>query len=348
MSAQRILVCGVGSVGERHIQNLLALGYQDIAVYRQQGSPYRTLTRQFPTYSDLEHALAVFAPTVVFVTNPTAQHMTVALPAARAGCHLFVEKPVSHTLDQLDELQNALDAKERFAMVGYMMRFHPLLQMVRQWLLDGTLGRPLWVRAAWGEHVPDWHPWEDYRRSYAVRRELGGGPALTLSHELDTLVWLFGPALEVLSMVHNDSPLETDCEHAADILLRFADNVVANVHLDYWQRPPQRQWELVATHGKVRFDYFMETLTHWDGVIGEQPTATGARQPTAQLHHVPEGWERNEMFLEELRYFFDALERKEQPQPGIEMAGESVRIGQQVAQRYGIGKGRIASQETTA
>src|SRR5690606_9752000 len=267
--AQRILVCGVGSAGERHIRNLLALGYEQIALYRQRHLPLRTLAQTFPTYTSLREALTDFAPTVVFVTNPTAQHLDVALPAARAGCHLFIEKPVSHTLTGLETLQEALAANERFAMVGYMMRFHPLLQQVQRWLVAGELGRPLWVRTTWGEHVPDWHPWEDYRQSYAVQRAAGGGAALTLSHELDTLIWLFGPAVAQTAMLNHHSPLDMDAEQALDLLFRFANGVTANVHLDYWQRPPHRQWELVGTHGRIHFDYYAGTLTRWDGIIGE-------------------------------------------------------------------------------
>ncbi len=333
MTDQRILVCGAGSVGERHIQNLLTIGYSDIALYRQRGLPLRMVTRDLPVYTELDRALADYAPTVAFITNPTAQHLAIAQPAAEAGCHLFIEKPVSHTLDGLDRLQATLAERGCFAMVGYMLRFHPLLQQVHSWLEAGVLGRPLWVQAVWGEHVPDWHPWEDYRGSYAVQRALGGGPVLTLSHELDTLVWLFGPAVEIAGMVHRDSPLVTDCEHAADFLLRFADNVVANVHLDFWQRPPRRQWELVATHGRVYFDYYSGTLTHWDGVIGEQPTLEGARSPTQETHHLPAGWERNDMFIEELRYFFRCLEQEQPPSPAIAEAGESVRIGLQALKK---------------
>ncbi len=330
MNGQRILICGAGSAGERHINNLLALGYDDIALYRRRGLPLRTVSRDLPIYTELDRALADFAPTVAVIANPTAHHLAAAQPAAEAGCHLFIEKPVSHTLDGLDRLQATLADRGRFAMVGYMLRFHPLLQQVRSWLMAGVLGRPLWVQAVWGEHVPDWHPWEDYHQSYAVQRALGGGPALTLSHELDTLIWLFGRAVEIAGMIHQDSPLETDCEQAADILLRFADSVVANVHLDFWQRPPRRQWELVATRGRVSFDYYGGTLTRWDGVIGEQPAPDGARPPASETFRLPAGWERNEMFLEELRYFFRCLEHGQPPSPGIVEAGESVRIGLEV------------------
>jgi predicted dehydrogenase len=325
----RILVCGVGSIGERHIGNLLALGYKQLAVFRTRGRPFRTLSVKMPVYTDLNVALADFAPTVALVTNPTACHIPVALQAARAGCHLLIEKPVSHTLDGLEALQEELDAHDRFAMVGYMLRFHLLLRQVKAWLdegPEGTLGQPLFVRASWGEHVPDWHPWEDYRQSYAVHPNLGGGPALTLSHELDILVWMFGRAKRIIGMPSTHTPLQIACEHAIDILIRFQDEVAASVHLDYCQRPPHRLWELTCTRGRVVLDYHAGTLTRWDGVVGELPTTAGIRTPQAEVLRVPDDFDRNDLFLEELRYFFGCIEAGHPPAPDLDEAAESVRI----------------------
>jgi predicted dehydrogenase len=325
----RILVCGVGAVGERHIGNLLALGYTQIAVFRRRGWPLRTLSVKLPVYDDLATALANFGPTVALVTNPTAYHIPVALEAARAGCHLLIEKPVSHTLHGLDALQTELAAHGRCAMVGYMLRFHPLLRQVKAWLgegAEGTLGRPLFARASWGEHVPDWHPWEDYRQSYAVRPDLGGGPALTLSHELDVLVWMLGRAQRVIGMPATHTPLQIACEHTIDMLIRFESGATANVHLDYCQRPPHRSWELTCTRGRVVFDYFSGTLTRWDGVVGEIPTPAGMRTPSAEVLRVPDDFDRNDLFREELRYFFGCLEAGQSPTPGLDEAAESVHM----------------------
>ena len=194
-TSHRILVCGIGSVGERHIRNLATLGYNNIAVYRTRNLPFRDVGFSIPIYTDFKKALTDFSPTVTFITNPTAFHIPIALEAARANSHLFIEKPISHNLDGLEELGRTLDVHGCRAMVGYMLRFHPFFQQVKLWLDEGpsgVLGRPIFLRTTWGEHLPDWHPWEDYRRGYAANLVMGGGPALTYSHDLDLLVWWFG------------------------------------------------------------------------------------------------------------------------------------------------------------
>ena len=338
--AHRILVCGAGSVGERHIQNLMALGHTDIALYRRSGRPLRTISADLPVFTDLDQALALYKPTVAFITNPTALHIPTALRTAEAACHLFIEKPLSDSLDDIDVLQAVLYRHRRVAMTGYMMRFHPLLQQAKSWLDSGELGEPLYARASWGEHVPDWHPWEDYRDGYAVRDDLGGGPALTLSHEIDLLAWMLGSPTESVSLASLASPLEAGCEQAVDILMRFEHGATASVHLDFWQRPPHRSWELVCSRARLVFRYLEGTLTRWDATVGNRPPRDGPTEPRRTDLKVPDGYDRNDMFVAELRYFFDCLRLDRTPQPGLEEAAEIVRLACDARQQRGLARER--------
>ena len=172
----RFLIAGLGSIGRRHLRNLALLGERDIILFRTHRStlPDEELDG-YPVEIDLAAALAR-QPDAVIVSNPTALHMDVAVPAARAGCHLLLEKPVSHNLAHMTELQQVLHYSGKQALVGYQFRFHPGLQQAKRLLEQGAIGNPLSVRAHWGEYLPGWHPWEDYRRAYSALPELGGGP----------------------------------------------------------------------------------------------------------------------------------------------------------------------------
>ena len=328
-TSHRILICGVGSVGERHIRNLVTLGYNDIAVYRTRNLPFRDVNVSIPIYTDLKKVLTDFSPTVTFITNPTAFHVPIALEAARAKSHLFIEKPISHNLEGLEELSRTLESHHCLAMVGYMLRFHPLFQQVKSWLDEGptgVLGRPLFLRTTWGEHLPDWHPWEDYRESYAAQSAMGGGPALTLSHDLDTLVWWFGAPEKIVGLSNSTSPLDLDVEDNVDILLGFSQGVTANVHLDFCQYPPSRLWELVCSQGKVHIDILAGTLTRWASTIGEIHDSQSGTLSQAEVQTLPETFDRNDLFLDELRYFFSCLEIGKQPMPDISAGAECIRI----------------------
>ena len=175
----RYLLVGFGSIGRRHMRNLLALGERDIIVLRSGKStlPVDELDG-FTVEYEMEKALA-HRPDAAIIANPTALHLQAAIPAARAGCHLLLEKPISHSLDGLDELHSALKQSGRQALVGFQFRFHPGLRKIAEWLQAGVIGRAASVREHWGEYLPNWHPWEDYRKSYSSLSELGGGVALT-------------------------------------------------------------------------------------------------------------------------------------------------------------------------
>lgn len=244
-----------------------------------------------PCFSDLDAALAL-KPDGVIVANPTALHLEVAMAAARAGAALLIEKPVSDSLVGLGDLQSALAQSGKPAMVGFHFRFHPVLNKIKTLLESGQLGKPLSARSHWGEYLPGWHPWEDYRRSYAARADLGGGVVNTLSHPLDYLRWLLGEVEGVSAWIGKLSELELDVEDHADILLRFASGEVASMHLDYYQRPPSHTLEITCENGRIC----------WDNATGEA-RVYHAQSSTTDLLLPPEGFERNQMFLDEMATF---------------------------------------------
>jgi len=187
----KFLIAGLGSVGRRHLRNLLSLGEKDILLFRtlQSTFPDDELAG-LPVETNLNAALAK-QPDAVIIANPTALHLQVAIPAANAGCHLLLEKPISHSMEGVDLLESALKQGGGNVLVGFQFRFHPGLIQAKRWLDDGQIGRPLSFRAVYGEYLPSMHPWEDYRQSYSARQDLGGGVLLTLCHPLDYARWLW-------------------------------------------------------------------------------------------------------------------------------------------------------------
>jgi len=304
----KFLIAGLGSIGRRHLRNLLALGERDILLYRTQRSslPEAELAA-YPTETDLAAALA-HQPQAVIISNPTSLHLDVAIPAARAGCHLLLEKPVSHSLERLDELQHALQAGGGQVLVGFQFRFHPGLRKIAELLSQKAIGRPLSIRAHWGEYLPGWHPWEDYRQGYSARADLGGGVILTLSHPLDYLRWLFGEVESLWAFAGQLSNLGLDVEDTAEIGLRFKNGGLGSLHLDYNQRPSAHHLEIIGTNGMI----------HWDNADGgvqlyraDHPQGEGEIFPVS-----PGGgqaFERNELFLAEMRHFLAIIHGIAQP-----------------------------------
>jgi predicted dehydrogenase len=298
----KFLIAGFGSIGRRHFRNLLALGERDIVLYRTGRStlPEDELAG-FPVETDLQAALAR-RPDAVIIANPTALHLDVAIPAAEAGCHILMEKPVSDTLARIGELKIALQHGGGKLLVGFQFRFHPGLQKAAQLLREQTIGRPLFARAHWGEYLPDWHPWEDYRQSYTSRPELGGGVVRTLTHPFDYLRWLLGEAEVAFAQVGTMGDLGISVEDMAEINLRFANGATGSLHLDYLQQPPLHRLEITGTQGSLRWD-------NSDGALH----CFRAGQNAWEIYQVPEGFERNTLFLDELRHFMDVMSGNAEP-----------------------------------
>jgi predicted dehydrogenase len=289
-SRLRFVIAGAGSAGLRHLRNLRTLGFSDVTFYRATSRPLR-VAHPVRVERDLECALEG-APGALIVANPTALHLDVALPAARAGWHLLVEKPVSDTTAGLPPLREEVERRRLVAMVGYHLRFHPGLQRVRSWLAEGAVGEVVSARAHWGEYLPAWHPGEDYRSSYSARRDLGGGVVLTLSHPIDYLRWLLGEVTSVSAETACRSGLELEVEDTALVTLRFASGALGCVSLDYAERPASHELHVVGRNGSIRWSAA-------DGTARLLEPDGGTVRSCAP----PAGFERNSMFLAELTQF---------------------------------------------
>lgn len=314
----KYLIAGFGSIGHRHFRNLLTLGERDVLVYHTHQStlPDDELVG-FPIESDLRAALA-YKPDAVIISNPTALHLDVAIPAAQCGCHLLIEKPVSHSLFRLDELEQAIQQNHNRVLIGYQYRFHPGLQQVKRFLDEGAIGRPTSARAHWGEYLPGWHPWEDYKHGYAARPELGGGVVLTLSHPMDYMRWLLGE-VETLTAFTSNAGLKLPVEDTAEITLRYTSGALGSIHLDYLQRSPSHWLEIIGTLGSLRWD-------NADGVV--HLISVGAQEEAISQQEIfpPEGFERNWMFLDELRHFRDVVSGHAEPVCTLQDGVQSLRL----------------------
>jgi predicted dehydrogenase len=310
----KFLIAGLGSIGRRHLRMLRELGEEDILLYRTHQS---TLDDEelagLPVKTDLRDALDLGVSAVV-ISNPTSLHMDVAIPAAEAGCHILLEKPISDDLTRVDELRRAAQKSGSRILVGFQFRYHPALNKARQLIRAGELGQILTAHAHWGEYLPNWHPWEDYRQGYAARVDLGGGVIGTLTHPLDYLRYLLGEVEELVALAGHASPLElSGVEDVGEMALRFRSGAFGGVHVNYFQRPPVHRLEIVGTRGTLRWNNADGVLHH-----DSMPDEFGTRRanPSEPIHKdylLPAGFERNDLFLAQMKHFVDVAQGKTEP-----------------------------------
>lgn len=340
----KILISGLGGIGQRHLRNLRTLlgaeaeiGAVDLRHHipvltdKLQVEAGTNLEEKYNLhfYPNLELALA-WKPDAIFVCNPTSLHVPTALQAAKAGCHLFIEKPLSHNLEQVEELVSLVEKCSLTAVIGYQMRFHPCLQRIQALVQEKKVGRILSVRVEIGEYLPGWHIYEDYRQMYASRQDLGGGVILSQIHEMDYLYWLFGLPQSVYALGGHLSRLEVDVEDTADILMNFAvdgHSVPISLHEDYLQRPPRRTCEVIGDQGKILVNLAALSLDVFDGE-GKQVEAVSYA-----------GFQRNQMFLDELDHFLSMLQGIPGPLVSVREAAHSLRMA--LAAKESLATGQV-------
>ncbi len=339
----KVLVAGLGGIGQRHVRNLRSLlgDRVEIAAYRVRRLPQvvterldvepgADVERRFDirSFTDLDEALAA-RPDAVFVCNPSSLHIPVAIKAATAGCHLFIEKPLAHELAGVRELIAITESKGLAALVGFQMRFHPCFLRTRDLLAKGAVGRVLAVQAQVAEYLPGFHPYEDYRRMYAARRDLGGGVILSQIHELDYLYALFGLPRRVFAVGGHLSSLDVDVEDVASISMDFGGDRPLPVHLhqDFVQRPPARTCRIIGDAGRIDID-FRDARVRRYGPSGE----------IEEDHVVPE-FPRNQPFLDEMRHFLACIDGRERPVVSLRDGACSLRMA--LAARDSIATARV-------
>lgn len=289
------VIFGAGSIGQRHLRNLIALGHRVVAVVDPSRARLEEVQAFAPTdcrfLTDEAQGFEAAADAAL-ISSPTSCHVRQARSALARDWHVFVEKPLSHTLEGTAALVEEAARADRKVLVGCNMRFFPSLQLVKRLLDEGRIGRPLSARAHCGYYLPYWHPEEDYRQSYSSRRELGGGVILDDIHEIDYLGWLLGEVREVCCFAEKLSGLEIDTEDVAEIFLRYASGALAAVHLDYLQRTYRRGSEIVGEDGVIVWDYIHQTVQ----VFGKEDNEV-------QTFFESINTDRNTMFVQEMEHF---------------------------------------------
>ncbi len=251
MSPAPILVLGCGSIGRRHIANLSALGRTVVAY--DTAADRRAWVRKnlkVKTVDGIKEGLAL-GPAAAFVCTPPSAHAAPALLALEARIPVFLEKPLAATLK--DGRKLAASCGKIPAAVGYQLRFHPALRWIKSRLEDKAWGRLLFLRAEFGQYLPDWRPWQNFRRSYTARKSLGGGILLDASHELDMVRWLAGEARSVFCLAKRLA-LPVDVEDTAALLMELRSGAIAEVHLDMVQRGFRRGLLLSCERATVSFE----------------------------------------------------------------------------------------------
>ncbi|MBI5328829.1 MAG: Gfo/Idh/MocA family oxidoreductase [Deltaproteobacteria bacterium] len=290
----RILVVGVGSIGARHMNNLVEHGHEVyvVDINREKVKIAASIAKE--TFYSLDEALKI-KPNAAFICTYSNDHIVPAIKCANAGCHLFVEKPLSLSLDGIDELIEIIDKKNLISMVGCNMRFHPAISYVHDILTKNPFfSKKLWGNFEFGFYLP--FDKKDYQNTYKAKKNMGGNLIFDGIHELDCAVWFFGKPVEVVCDKSILSSLKIDTEDHVEMVVKFESGTMCTIHMDYLQHGYSRRCKVVCEEGTIVWDFAQGNI----GVITTVGKEWVWKEMELEICY-------NQMYIDEINYFIDCV-----------------------------------------
>ena len=309
----RLLIVGVGSIGERHLRCFQATGRARVSVCELDAALRERIDREYAVehaYAGLDQALADEHDAAV-IAVPAHLHISVAAALAAAGMHLLIEKPLSTSFDGIDSLVETVRKAGLVVAVAYVMRAYPALAAMKSAIASGRFGRPVQMVTVAGQHFPTYRP--AYRDIYYKDRATGGGAIQdALTHLLNAGEWLAGPADRVVADAAHRVLDGVELEDTVNVLARHGD-VLASYSLNQHQAPNETTITVVCERGTARFEAHR---SGWRWLT----------QPGEPWHEEPFGdLERDTPFIVQANAFIDAVQREAEPLCSLEEGSRTLK-----------------------
>ena len=308
----KILIWGLGSIGQRHLRNLykIAPKIKFFAIRKKFTTPVLNnlnipqnvdLKQKYDiTYLSSIHDLEKFKINIdaAFICTPSKFHVDQAIQLIKRDINIFVEKPLGANLNKIKNLKNLLVRKNKIKnMMGFQLKFDPMILKLKSLIQRKKLGKIYSIDINHGEHLQDFHPYENYKISYAAKKRLGGGVLLTQIHQLDYLYFIFENfKLKVLNSISykiSDLNIDVDDLFIGNLILENKKNkILCNVRSNYFERPKSRIIKILGSKGKIEADLNKQIITVY---IGKKILIKRFN------------YNRNQTFMKEIKYFLNCV-----------------------------------------
>ncbi|MFH1305119.1 MAG: Gfo/Idh/MocA family oxidoreductase [Candidatus Omnitrophota bacterium] len=269
----KMIFFGLGSIGKRHAEILAASPGHELFAYRS-GEKARGNDlgiKEVYSWEDVKKTGADIA----FITNPTFLHTDTAIKCAELGMNLFIEKPVAASAEKLALLIDTVDKKGLTAYVAYNLRFHPVIEYLKDHLAAKNVRHVSVYNAS---YLHGWRRGTDPLRSYSASKEKGGGVILDLSHEFDYIEYLFGKIETMDGVFAKAGDVTLDAEDFLDAVIK-TEKTCVNLHLDFMSQHTERSLKIDCADEFIFADLITSRIeTHKDGKVAVKKYDSGTSE----------------------------------------------------------------------
>ncbi|MCX7870442.1 MAG: Gfo/Idh/MocA family oxidoreductase [bacterium] len=301
----RFLVIGLGSMGKRRIRCLKKLGFNEIIGYdinyerSNQVSNLFNITT-FTNFKEIEYLNFE----AIFVCTPPDRHKEYVIWAINRNIPVFVEASV--ILEHSIEIKNYLLSSNKNVLIAPSLtfKFHPVINEIREIILNGEYGKVSNFLYHSGQYLPDWHPWEDIKDFYVSKRETGGAREI-VAFELSWIVDVFGFPSEIKGFFGKTIDIGINIDDTYAFLLKFKDkHIFGNILVDVTSRYATRSLTINLEYAQIRWDWNKNYFELFDAInkrfiIYYQPESEAAS-----------GYNKNiieDMYVKETKAFIDSI-----------------------------------------
>lgn len=258
----KFLVIGLGSMGRRRIRNLIHHGIKRENILGFNLSQERCLQAEkefgVQTACHFQNATKKFNPDVFIISTPPDSHSKYFLYAAKHHKHFFVEHPTTDQgYNKLFKLQTKnYKLKTIIGVPSCSWRFNPSVKKIKKLLAKGVVGKVLAFQYHMGQYLPDWHPWEDYRKVYFSKKSTGACREM-FAFELGWLTHALNLSeiKNISGTTQKLSDLEMDADDFYSAIINFKNGVNATIIIDLLSRKPFRTLRVIGSKGVLEWEW---------------------------------------------------------------------------------------------
>ena len=336
----KILIIGLGSVGQRHLQNLRSIYKKkiNIEILRQRG--FDKVIREkkilknkiIRKYYNLKENLSFFEatkkkPDLVIISNPSSMHEKFIMMSLKKKLNFFVEKPALTSAKKIKPIVKMINKHNVISMVGFQSRFNPLLIKVKKIIEGKSLGKIINADFKWHTFLPDFHRYENYKKSYAARKKLGGGVVFSLIHEIDVIQWFFGMPKTTYAIKNFHKKINIESEENVHCLMKFKNkNNYFDIflNLSFTEKKNIRKFKIIFEHGTLYCNLEKNFFEIY--------------KLNKLVKKIKIKIKRNDLFKNEIKHLIKAIKRNVKTEISFEEGAKSVVIAEKIIDSFNKSK----------